>query len=457
MSRFDDLKKQYGEIKKYREDLMRQLDEIRHGHIHIPVLNIDYDVPDEVRSTHHWVNRIYIWAAASVLGLIAIGFAFLCDEGSEIFRKAYEGAKWSPFLITPFGLLGVRWIIGKWFRGSEGSGVPQTIAALSPDCKDPGALLSLKQGMGKIIGTVLGLMCGASIGREGPTVQLGGVTLRLFGRFLKAPVLYSPRSLILAGGAAGVSAAFNTPIAGIVFAIEELGKSFYEKETSVLLMAIVVSGLTALSISGQYFYFGVSNATMGGFAQFYALLVGVLCGLGGGLFSYAIVKGTDWTGKLKGKSLWGWIFVFGFLIALTGYLTGGATFGTGYDEARLIIGQPTGWVAFPFAKILTTVLSYLSGIPGGIFSPTLSIGAGLGAIFANAVNSPYYQAFVLLGMVGFFSGVIRSPITAVIIVSEMTHNHNLLFALLMSSLAAYATSMAIQRESLYVALAKRYL
>ncbi|MCB0363192.1 MAG: chloride channel protein, partial [Bdellovibrionales bacterium] len=102
-------------------------------------------------------------------------------------------------------------------------------------------------------------------------------------------------------------------------------------------------------------------------------------------------------------------------------------------------------------------LSYLSGIPGGIFSPTLSIGAGLGAIFANAVNSPYYQAFVLLGMVGFFSGVIRSPITAVIIVSEMTHNHNLLFALLMSSLAAYATSMAIQRESLYVALAKRYL
>lgn len=306
MSKFDDLKKQYGDIRRYREDLRRQFDDIRHGHIHIPVLNIDYDVPDEVKSTHHWINRIYIWAAASLLGLLAIGFAGLCDGAAEIFHHLCDQAKWLPFLLTPFGLLSVRWIIDRWFTGSEGSGIPQTIAALDPQCKSPDGLLSLRQGVGKVIGTILGLACGASIGREGPTVQLGAITLRIFGRYLRAPVLYSPRSLILAGGAAGVSAAFNTPIAGIVFAIEELGKSFYEKETSVLLMAIVVSGLTALSISGQYFYFGVANATLSGFALFYALLVGIVCGLGGGLFSFAIVKGTGWMGKQVGRRLWYW-------------------------------------------------------------------------------------------------------------------------------------------------------
>ena len=261
MSKFDDLKQQYKDLKRHAEDLKAQINEIRHGHIHIPALHIDYDVPDEIRSTHHWLNRIYIWVGASLLGVAAICFALLSDGAAELFYRLYEKVPWAPFLLTPFGLVGVRYLIKRYFSGSEGSGIPQVIAALQPECTKADQILSFRQGVGKILGTILGLLCGASIGREGPTVQLGAIILRSFGRYLRAPVLYSPRSLILAGGAAGVSAAFNTPIAGIVFAIEELGRSFYEKETShkmariidlinlviTIFVSLLIVGITLLS------------------------------------------------------------------------------------------------------------------------------------------------------------------------------------------------------------------
>lgn len=438
-------------------DLKKQLSELRQGHIHIPVLNIDYDVPDEVKSTHHWLNRIFVWVGASLLGLVAVLMSVFADGAMEAFQQVTQRYPWSPFLMTPLGFLAIRHLGRKYFSGAEGSGIPQVIASLQPECLKADQLLSWRVGIGKLIGTTLGLLCGASIGREGPSVQLGAIVLKSFGRFLRAPILYSPRSLVLAGGAAGVSAAFNTPIAGIVFAIEELGKSFYEKETSVLLMAIVVSGMTALSISGQYYYFGVATASLSGMDLAYAVPVGVVGGAFGGFFSWAVVRGTKKMDQLAGRPLYLWVTLFGLGVALLGYISGGATFGTGYEQARNLLSHPAGLTAFPISKILATLLSYFSGIPGGIFSPTLSIGAGIGSSLAHFFETPHYQSFVLLGMAAFFSGVIRSPITAVIIVSEMTHNHSLLFPLLLAALSSYGTSFLVQKESLYMALARRYL
>lgn len=450
-----DYERRYHELKAYTEEVVKQLNEIRRGHIHIESLKIKYDIPHEAISYHHWRNRIYIFISASLIGLVAVGFAHLSDGSMNLFNKMVQWDPLVPFVLTPFGLVFVRWLTFRFFKGSEGSGIPQVIASMNGG--DSPYLLGFKAGVGKVIGTNLALLCGASVGREGPTVQIGAIIARLFYRVLKAPVIYTERSLVLAGGAAGVSAAFNTPIAGIVFAIEELGKSFYERETSVLLMSIVVSGLCALSLSGPYFYFGATQVSVLGWDQLYAVPIGAFSGLAGGIFALILTKGSLWVNSQRPMKIYGITFFIGLAIALIGYYTHGATFGTGYEEAKAMLNGHSRVEHYSSLKFLTTSLSYLSGVPGGIFAPTLSIGAGIGHWFIDVFGDMHGQAFILLGMVSFFSGVIRSPITAVIIVSEMTHNHALLLPLLTGSLVAYGTARLVSKESLYQTFANRYL
>ncbi|RME16152.1 MAG: chloride channel protein [Bdellovibrio sp.] len=457
-------KKRYNELRAYAEDLTKHLNEILHGHIHIKSLHIDYDFPQEVVSYHHWRNRIYIFIAASLIGVFAVLFARSSDGSYHIFRKLYEYNQFAPLIVTPLGLVIVRWLTTHVFKGAEGSGIPQVIASMGQRLLSP-KLLSFSSGLGKLIGTNLALLSGASVGREGPTVQLSAVIIRYFSFLLRAPVIYTERSLILAGGAAGISAAFNTPIAGVVFAIEELGKSFYEQETSVLLMAIVVAGLAALSLSGPYFYFGLNNDSITGWAQLYAIPIGILSGLYGGAFCWLLLKGVQYMKALPAKKAYGMTFLFGLIIAGIGIITHGATFGSGYESAKALLNGEALPQGFHFLgdglyslfKFISTLLSYLTGTPGGIFSPTLSIGAGVGHWFVTFFHLPHSSAFILCGMVAFFSGVIRSPITAVIIVSEMTGNHTILLSLLLSSLVAYASSKLIAPKSLYHALAEGYL
>jgi len=454
------VKEQLEDLKRHAGEIRQQFDELRHGHIKIRSLAIDYELPEEVISYRHWINRIYIWVAASVLGLVALGFADMSNMADAFFNKVTQAHHWLIFVIPSAGVLIVRWLTVNFFKGSEGSGIPQVIASLNEEGMEKKLdLLSLRIAIGKTIGTFFGLVSGLSIGREGPTVQIGAIVLKTFSKLLKAPILYSQRSLVLAGGSAGLSAAFNTPMAGIVFAIEELGKSFYESETAVLLMAIIVSGLTALSISGNYVYFGTATATLTGVYKFYAIPVGICGGLAGGLFSLLIIKGTKIIGELPMKKAYLYTLAFGIVISLLGWVTNGATFGTGYDEARALLTSETpdsATLYFPIAKFGATVFSYFTGVPGGIFAPSLSIGAGIGAYLAHIYAHFDYQAMVLLGMVGYFSGVIRSPITSVIIVSEMTNNHQMLFPLLLASIAAYGSARLISKDSLYHALAARY-
>jgi H+/Cl- antiporter ClcA len=449
-----DYERRYLELKAYTEEVVKQLNEIRRGHIHIESLRIKYDIPQEAISYHHWRNRIYIFIGASFIGVAAVFFARLSDASMALFQKVYDFNPLIPFALTPFGLLLVRWLTKRVFPGSEGSGIPQAIACTIGGDKEK--LLGFRAGIGKVIGTNLALLCGGSVGREGPTVQVGAIISRFFFKILKAPVHYSERSFILAGSAAGVSAAFNTPIAGIVFAIEELAKSFYERETSVLMMSIVVSGLCALAISGPYFYFGETQVGLSGWAQLYAIPIGLFSGLAGGFFSLFLVKGSAWMEGLSRRNAYLMTFVMGLMIAAIGYLSHGTTFGTGYAEAKSILGGTAHSDHYSLYKFAATVLSYLCGVPGGIFSPTLSVGAGIGHWFLLLFQTDHVQAFVLLGMATFFSGVIRSPITATIVVSEMTHNQRMLLPLLMGALVAYGVSRLVTKEPLYHVLAHRY-
>jgi H+/Cl- antiporter ClcA len=411
-------------------------------------------------SPQQWKTRLVFWCGAILLGLVAVGFAMASEQANELYKHIIAYSPYLPLLISPAVLIVVAWLTVRVFPGSEGSGIPQAIAALEMrDDKQRGRLLSVRIVIGKVILTLLGLLSGASIGREGPTVHVGASIMYSLGRLARFPLHYLDRGLILAGGAAGIAAAFNTPLAGVVFAIEEMSRSFEERTSGTLLTAVVIAGVTAVALQGNYAYFGSTPASLKlGGAWLAVLVCGVAGGLLGGLFSSMLIHGSRWLAPLRKRRPLLIAAVCGLLIAAIGLLSGGATYGTGYDQARQVV-TGTGEVAHSFAylKLAATVVSYLSGIPGGIFAPSLATGAGMGAHMAPLFPSVSPTAVVILTMAAYFAGVVQTPITASIIVMEMTNNQTMILPIMATAFIAFLVSRLVCPEAIYRVLAESFL
>ncbi|GAO35296.1 chloride channel protein [Sulfuricella sp. T08] len=422
------------------------------------------------RSTHvwlsirHWKRRLLFWTGAICVGAAAVFFARGSEESNQLFHRIIEFSPYLPLIIAPAGLALVAYITRRFFPGSQGSGIPQTIAALKmQDSKDRESVLSLRIALGKIPLTLIALLSGASVGREGPTVQIGAAIMHSLGKLGRFPRLEMERGLILAGGAAGVAAAFNTPLAGVVFAIEEMSRSFEEKTNGIVLTAVIVAGMTSLAMMGNYTYFGYTDASLDLDHGWIAVLVcGVTGGLLGGLFSRILIAFSRGIPGRIGALMKERPIVFaalcGFVLALIGLLSGSTTYGTGYQEAQQIISEGAPLPeTYGILKMLATIVSYVSGIPGGIFAPSLAIGAGFGSNLAEIMPYAPAGAVVILGMVAYFAGVVQAPITAFVIVMEMTNNHAMLLPLMAASIIASATSRLICHKPLYKSLADNFL
>ncbi len=347
----------------------------------------------------------------------------------------------------------------RYFPGSQGSGIPQAIAARQfSDWEARTRLLSLRLALGKILLTLLGLLTGASAGREGPTVQVGASVMHAVGRVWSG----KHQGLILAGSAAGVAAAFNTPLAGIVFAIEEMSRSFEQRTSGLVLTTVIIAGIASLALLGNYTYFGHTSASLARLQDWAAVpLCGVSGGLLGGLFSKLVVAcGRGLPGR-AGRAMHDHPVIFaalcGLLVAGIGLLSGGLTYGTGYSQARHLVEGGALSHSFGILKFLATLLSTVSGIPGGIFSPSLAVGAGLGADVASLLPGTPVGAVVLLGMVAYFAGVVQAPITAFVIVLELTAGHDMAVPLMLTALIAYGTTRLIGTPPIYHALAESFL
>lgn len=413
-------------------------------------------------SPHKWKARLVFWGGAILVGLISALFALGSEQASHLFNRMESQSQWLPLIITPAGLVLIAWLTRRYFPGAQGSGIPQAIAALEmrPDMHYlRRSVLSLRIAIGKIFLTLLGLLCGASIGREGPTVHIGASIMYSAGQYAHFPRHYLDKSLIIAGGAAGIAAAFNTPLAGIVFAIEEMARSFEERTSGTMLTAVVLAGITALAVLGNYTYFGTSHATLQlGTGWYIVPVVGVIGGLLGGLFARTLVSGSRWVAPHLSRHPLLVPAICGLVVALAGILSGGSVYGTGYPEAQAVItGSGDVDHSFPFLKIVATVASYLSGIPGGIFAPSLATGAGLGSVAADLFSGPGVQAIVILTMVAYFTGVVQTPITAFVIVMEMTDNHTMLLPLMATAFIAYGASRLVCHEPIYRSLAQGFL
>ena len=403
---------------------------------------------------------MFVLGGAAV-GVAAVLLAVAADWAGEAFQIIQARLPDAAILLTPAGFALSCWLSRRVFPNSGGSGIPQVIAAMNlPGTLVRGRLVSLRVAAGKMALLLLGLLCGASIGREGPTVQVGASIMFAIGRL-------SPRrqpGLLLAGASAGVAAAFNTPLAGIVFGIEELSRSFEARTSGIILGGVIAAGITSLALQGDYTYFGTTGAVLGGsFEGWLAVpLLGVLGGLLGGLFSRVLILfGAGLPGRagilIKRHPVLFAAFC-GLVVAVCGIASGGAAFGTGYAQARgLVQGQglmPTGFAPL---KLIATLASSISGIPGGIFAPSLAVGAGLGESVATLLHHAPAQALVVLGMVAYFSGVVQAPITAFVIVTEMTNDHALVIPVMLASIIGYATSKLVCPEGVYHALSLNYV
>ncbi|MFP3707995.1 chloride channel protein [Paraburkholderia sp. SIMBA_009] len=427
-----------------------------------------FERPRLLRRQRHWFYFGMFWLGAVATGLVAVLYARMIDFGYEAFLHMTARAPWAPLIVTPaVAALGV-WITRRWFPGSEGSGIPQVIASLH-DVRDLGPrLLTLRILVGKIALSFLAILGGFTIGREGPTIHVGAALMFSLRRFYPARLRGVYRAglehkLALAGAAAGLSAAFNAPLAGVVFAIEELTRSFEARTSGVIITAIIFSGVVSLALQGNYVYFGTIaiNSNLPNLLAIAVVLVGVVTGIAGGVFCWLLLNTRKWMPDrliaLRGERPVAFGAVCGLFIAVIGVASGGHLFGSGYAEARgMLEGHSQLGVAYPLLKIASMVGSYLPGTPGGLFAPSLAIGAGIGNTLHMVFGHMQLPMLIALGMVGYLAAVTQSPITAFVIVIEMINGHALVISLMATALVASQVSKLFA-PPLYEALAQRYL
>lgn len=405
-------------------------------------------------------RRVAMVGGAISIGLIALLFAWLSNEANRAFLQFYARHRYWPLVLTPIGFAALVWITRRTAPDARGSGIPQVIAATADPDGATRSLISVRTAVIKALVTFGSLLVGGSTGREGPTVQLAAAMMAVWHKALSVELR---ASMIIAGGAGGVAAAFNTPLAGVVFAIEELSRSFVARSSGTLITAIIFSGVVALGLQGNYLYFGQIKAL----SEFHWTLIPVLVaaslltGVAGGLFGWLMLNVPRWmpaplVGMRRAHPV-RFAFLCGLAIAIIGLVSGGTTFGSGYAEARGLLESHVALSPlYALLKFAALCVSYLSGIPGGIFAPSLAIGAGLGNVMAHLTSVVPLPAIAALCMVGYLAAVTQSPITSFVIVMEMIDGHQMVIPLMAVALLSTQVSKTIA-PSFYHALAHRFL
>lgn len=441
----------------------------------------------EQKTAPFFLLGMAVIAGAVGAGLGALYFAWVEQTADGYLKRLYQAAPWVPFLVIPTMLYLILWLRDRFFAGTDGTGIPQTMAALETG---PGKIrdevLSLRVAFGKLILTTMGLCSYLSIGREGPSVQLGACIMHFFTRLVRLPMHLAKRGMVLAGGAAGIAAAFNAPIAGIVFSVEEIGRSFDKKNMAVLVATVTIACAVCISLMGNNYFYGDLDHGRPGLSfttwreWLLVPIIGVVGGLLGGIFSRALLATMPMVSRcIRSRKLLT-ALVLGLIIATIGLVSSGQSLGGGYTQARALVlsGSPELLVTleeserihlentseeisalYPLYRAGATFLVLLTAVPGGLFDPSFSVGAGLGHSIAPLLDwfGVTQQAIILLFIVAYFSGVVQSPMTSFIILIEMTGT--LLFSLPLAGAAiiAYLMSQTVCKTSLYEALSYNFI
>jgi H+/Cl- antiporter ClcA len=415
----------------------------------------------EVGDLAIWQTRLVVVVAGALAGLAVVAFTWVTEHALSAFFALQAWNRWLPLIWIPAGTVTVVWLTRRFAPGAAGSGIPQVMASLKSAVEPArrGLFVSLRLSCAKFVLTTAGLLFGLSLGREGPSVQIAAGVMHRARRWLPQRSTVSPHGLLVAGGAAGIAAAFNTPLAGIMFAIEELSRKSEQRSSGLLIAAIVLAGLMGISAYGNATYFGVIQSRALSLDLLWpAIAVALSAGLAGGLFSRLLAVsigglGVDRASALRRRHPLVFAGACGVAIAAIGLVTSGATYGSGYQHSRdMLVGATETPGVFVLFKFIATWLTTWSGVPGGIFAPSLSIGGALGNDIAMLTGFAHAPTLIALGMVGFLAATTQAPLTSFIIVMEMVDGHGMVLSLMACALIASGVSRIFGRP-LYATLA----
>lgn len=406
-----------------------------------------------------WRQVVWLVAAAAAGGG-ALWFIYAERWSLRFGTWLYDESPAARALLLGAGMVVIMRLRDRLFPGTEGTGIPQAIVALK---LGPGPhrerVLSLRILIGKILLLTLALFAGATVGREGPSVHVAACALYLANRVASFAPNLIERGLILSGGAAGIAAAFNAPIAGLVFAVEEIGRSFEKANASLMVRTVLVACLVCIAVTGNVLFYGHVDAALPSWrAWLWVPAIGIGGGLLGGAFARAVIEVSPRIARLNRRRPYTVAGSLGLGMAVLGLISGGATYGAGDAQAMatLLHGENLP-LAYPLAKAAASFLALISAIPGGLFTPSLSVGAALGDQLAPFAADVPRQAIILLAMGAYFGGVVQSPMTVAVIVVEMTDARDLLLPLLLTTTIAYHASRLLCPEAIYEALADAWI
>jgi H+/Cl- antiporter ClcA len=417
---------------------------------------------------HNLLQAIPFWIASLLTGLVAVLYTKMFKWAEDKTADIIHWHSWILFILCPVCFVVAWWLVRQFSPFSRGSGIPQVMASIelaTPKYNDKvGQLLSLRVMFIKILSSLVMALGGGVIGREGPTIQIAGSIFRKVNEWLpKWWPKISKRNMIMTGAAAGLAAAFNTPLGGIVFAVEELTRTHISYFKTALFTAVIIAGLTAQALLGPYLYLGYPDMNgLSGSIFFGVALVAIPAGLMGAGMAKGMLRLFAWkaTFKFTRQHV---LYVVGcaLIIAAMAYFIDMRALGSGKELMTTSLFTPNKYNPWymPFLRAIGSLLSFTTGASGGVFAPALAAGASIGATISGWLHltAANTNLLVLAGMVAFLTGVTRTPFTSAILVLEMTDRHNVIFHLMLAGMLASLVAMMIDKHSFYDHLKYQYL
>ncbi|HEX3075980.1 MAG TPA: ClC family H(+)/Cl(-) exchange transporter [Lachnospiraceae bacterium] len=422
-------------------------------------------------SLFHWKSfRLKLVTEGIAIGLMAslvvVLYRFALEKSLELVKRIYhvlsDNMQYLPIWILVLLIIGyIVGLLGKYIPMISGSGIPQVEGVLLRKLR----MTWWKVVIGKFIGGVLAIGSGLSLGREGPSVQLGAAVGQGFSRVFKR-IKLEEKFLITCGASAGLSAAFNAPLAGVMFALEEVHKNF----SPLVLLSALSAALSADYISSGFFglkpVLSFSGLTIIPLKFYlYIVILGIILGVFGVVFNRTILMTQNVYSKIRVPKEF-WILIPLMVSVVCGLLLPEVLGGGHEIIISLLTASKISFLAIIImliVKFLFTMICYGSGAPGGIFLPLLSIGALIGGGYGvllvqlNLLDSVYIKSFILLAMAGYFTAIVRAPITGIILITEMTGSFSHLLSLSIVSIIAYLVADVLGSKPIYESLLERIL
>ncbi len=395
----------------------------------------------------------------ALVGLVVVAFILLTGRLAAHMYPSGDDAAWRRILVPTLGALVSGLLLFRFFPDARGSGIPQTRAAVFIH----DGRITFRTVIGKFVCCATSLASGIALGREGPSVHIGAGISSIIARRLGLSTA-QVRWLIPVGASAALAAAFNTPIAAVLFSLEEIIGDMHAPVLGSVVLSSTTSWMVLHLVLGDEPLFHVAGYQLAHPGELLAYVVlGIVGGLGSVAFVRLLLGLRKAFARLPRSTVWIQPVAGGLCVGLFGYFVP-AVLGVGYDQVDHVLGGSvilSAVILLAILKIIATSVCYASGNAGGIFGPTMFIGAMLGAavgsithqLFPTATAGP--GAYALVGMGTAFAGIIRTPLTSVIMIFEVTRNYTIIVPLMVSNLIAFYISQRFQHEPIYAALARQ--